>query len=232
MYSLLGNLVNVGVDNGLWDILNSAVLNAFFKGNKLRSVEHGNFINVFKYYLSRAKSKLAAVGAVYLVAVVFGGVMACGNNDTRAAAESPYSIGKHRRRHKLAVDVYLYAVCSKNCGSFLGENVGLYAAVVSDSHRGICGESLVNIVCKTLCCSAYSINVHSVGACADNAAQTARTKFKIAVKSVCDSVGISCNGFKLGLKIGIVGGFFAPKGVKLGFVHNNTSISLIASGVG
>ena len=57
------------------------------------------------------------------------------------------------------------------------------------------------------------IEVHSVGACADNSAQSACTEFKIAVESVCNSVGVSCNGFKLGLKIGIVGGFFAPKGV-------------------
>ncbi len=232
MYALLGDLVDVGIDNGLGDILDSAVLNALFKGNELCTVEHGYLINVFQNDLGSSQSKLAAVGAVNLVAVVFGGVVAGGDNDTRAAFKSPYGVGKHRRRHKLAVDMYLYAVCRKNGGGFLSENVGLYAAVVSDSHRGICRESFVNIVRETLRCSAYSIDVHSVGACADNSAQSARTEFKIAVESVCNSVGVSCNGFKLGLKIGIVGGFFAPKGVKFCFVHNNTSISLIASGFG
>ena len=116
--------------------------------------------------------------------------------------------------------MYLDAVCSENGSSSLSENVGLDSAVVSDSNGRIGRESFLNIVSKTLSCTSDSVDVHSVSACANNAAKSACAEFEVTVESVLDSFIVACNGFKFSLEVGVVNSLFAPEFIKFFFVHN------------
>ena len=52
---------------------------------------------------------------------------------------------------------------------------------------------LRNVVGKSLCCSSYNIDIHTVGTRADDTAQACRTKLKIHVKTLFDLVLIVFN---------------------------------------
>ena len=112
----------------------------------------------------------------------------------------------------------LDAVCSENGSSFLCKNVRLDAAVVGNSNGGVL-ECLVNIIGKTLSSTSYSVNVHSVCACADNASETACTEFEITVESVLYSLIIACNGLKFCLEVRVICCLFTPECIKFLFIH-------------
>ena len=114
MDTLLGYLVKIAVDNGLGNVVYSAVCNAVIIGDGLCAVKHGNAFDILEHNLSCIKCELAAVGTVNLVAVVLGRVMGSCDHDTCAALQVSYCVGKHGSGHKLGIDMYLDAVCSQN----------------------------------------------------------------------------------------------------------------------
>ena len=153
--------------------------------------------------------------------------MRCGYHNSRLRLASPYRPRKTRCRHKLAVYVDLDAVSRKHSRSLLGKYVRLYSRIKRDSYRSVL-VSIVDIVCKTLRCTPYSVYVEPVCARADNTAQTARAEFKIAVEPVLDSLCIARYLFKLFYKILVLGRILAPQLVEFHFSHCQTPLISIS----
>ena len=116
--------------------------------------------------------------------------MGCRDHDTGVALVVTGSKAQGRHGHQGIINAHLDAVCSQNaCGS-LGKNIALQAAVVADGH-GLGALLGLDPVCQTLRSLTDDINIHTVGASAQNAAQTSRAKLQSHRKAVLDLFVIS-----------------------------------------
>ena len=88
--------------------------------------------------------------------------------------------------------VYMEAVCSQYVGSDFGKLTAVVAAVVAHgSLDGVgIGEAFLHIVGQALGGHGHGVFVHTVGAHTHNAAQTARTEFKITIEAFIQLIGI------------------------------------------
>ena len=167
-----------------------ALLHALSKGNVLCAGEHVGLLDLVVDDGSSIIGHLAAVRAVGLVAVVLGRVVGCRDHDAGVALIVTGSKAQGRHGHQGIINAHLDAVCSQNaCGS-LGKNIALQAAVVADGH-GLGALLGLDPVCQTLRSLTDDINIHTVGASAQNAAQTSRAKLQSHRKAVFDLFVIS-----------------------------------------
>ena len=169
------------------------------------------------------KGDLAAVCAVDLVAVVLGGVVAGGDAHACAAAVVPHRPAQCRGGLQTRVDVRLDAVSSQNSRRFFCEHIALDAAVVADGHLlGQVGG--VQIVGKPLGCLADVVDVHPVGACADDTTETTGAEFQLPVKTVGDGILVACNAVQFVGKVGRHPGLGKPAVILLfdSFFHRIT----------
>ena len=86
--------------------------------------------------------------------------------------------------------MHRYAVCREHCRGMPGEEVGVDAAVVGDSHGGG-GKAGLQIVGVALRCLAHGIEVHAVAARAQHAPKPAGAEFQLAVKPLGDLLFLS-----------------------------------------
>jgi hypothetical protein len=93
-------------------------------------------------------------------------------------------------RHQRVVDAHLDAVRCQDPGSRLGKDVALEAAVVADGHSLIATLRL-DPVCQTLRGLTHDVDVHTVGASAQHAAQAGGAKLQRNGEAVLDLVVIS-----------------------------------------
>ena len=163
---------------------------------------------------------LAAVGAVDLVAVVFGGVVACRDDNAAARAKIAHRERERGRRHQAGINVHANAVCGKNTRRGLGKEPGVDAAVISDGDGGG-GKMRLEIIGIALRGLADGENIHAVCAGADHAAQSAGTEFQLAVKAVLDGGVVAADGFQLFAERSVSGGLFPPQAVQRVYIHRN-----------
>ena len=192
--ALLQNVLIISINDRLRRVGDHAGSHCFVEVGVLDTSEHIQSVDLCQNGVGCINGHLTAVAAVYLITVVFCGVVAGGNHDTGTALLCTNCIGQHRGRHQFCIDVYANAVCSQNfCGSFC-ENIGFDTAVIGNGNAG-CFESGLDIIGKTLCRTAYCINVHTIGACTDNAPQTTGTEFQIPIKTVTDRSVVTSDSF-------------------------------------
>ena len=170
-----------------------------------------------------ALNTLMGMGTVFcvlilisLIAVVLAGIVGSRHHDTRRGVQIAGRKGHGRNRHQDRPDVDLDAIGRKHPGGYFCKHIALDAAVVADGHRRRF-KVLFQIVCQTLRSLCHGVDVHPVGTCADDAAQTARAKGEVTVKSVLD-LGI-VQRFQLCHYIGIGGGICQPALVFLFNIH-------------
>ena len=145
-----------------------------------------------EYLVRRFQGDLAAVGAIDLVAVVLGGVVAGGDADARAAAEVTHRPGKGRGGLQPGIEVNRNSVGGQYPGGFLAEQLTLDAAVVADGD--LFGQvAAVQVIRQTLGRPADGVDIHPVGARADDTPQTAGAEFQIPVEAVCDCIRVAAN---------------------------------------
>ena len=156
---------------------------------------------------------LAAVFAVDLVAVILCGVMARRDHDAGRAFQRTHCPGEHWGRHELGVDMNTDAVCREHCRRRLCEGIGLDAAVIGDGNGGLF-EGAVDIVCKTLRRSANGVDIHSAGAGAEHAAQTAGAEFQIIIEALTDRIRIALDLPEFTHEVGISGCILTPQCVE------------------
>ena len=79
----------------------------------------------------------------------------------------------------------------------------LIAAIASDSNRRVL-ERCIKIIGKTLGSATDRIDIHTVGACTDDAAQARGTELQGHSKTVLNGGIVTLDAFQLGLEVGIV----------------------------
>ena len=139
---------------------------------------------------------LAAVRPVDLIAVIFAGVVAGGNDHARDAAQVPHREREHRHRPQRGEQVRLYARSRQHQRGFAGEHIAHQAGIVGDGHALFCAAGMrEDILGQRARHAAHVVFVHAVRACAEHAAHARRTKFEIAVKAILDFGGVVFDGF-------------------------------------
>src|SRR5699024_8202692 len=112
------------------------------------------------------------------------------------------------------------AVGGQHPGSLPAEQLALDAAVVADGH--LPGQTLgVDVVCQALGGPADGVDVHPVGAGANDAPQPAGAEFQIPVEPVGDGIGVIADGFQLGGQVGVLPGAGQPEVQCLLILHDN-----------
>ena len=113
------------------------------------------------------------------------------------------------------------AVGGNDPGGFQSEAVGLDAAVVADGD-GLGQVGALQVIAQTLGGPADHIHIQTVGAGADNTAQTAGAEFQVPVKPVENGllVGYGVQGAQFVLQVGIIHGPLQPQIVQGKSIHS------------
>ena len=138
-----------------------------------------------------------------LITVVLAGVVRSRDHDTRRGVQIAGRKRHSRHRHQDGPDIDLDAIGREHSGGHFCKHIALDAAVIADGHGRLC-KVLFQIIGQALRGLCHSIDVHAVGACADDAAQTARAKGQVAVKAVVDGIGISPDAVQFGEQVRIL----------------------------
>ena len=192
-----------GVDAVLADILDQPLSQTILKGNELGPGQDIRLLDLGVDNVGGLIGHLAAVRAVGLVAVVLGGVVAGRDHDARVAVVVAGGKAQRGNRHKGLVDADLDTVGGQHLGSSLGEQVALDAAVIADGN-GLAAALGLDPVGKALGGLADNVNIHAVGACADDAAQTGGAEFQGHGKAVLDGGIVALDAFQLRFQVGVV----------------------------
>ena len=168
------------------------------------------FLDGRQHLVCHFQGDLAAVSAVYFVAIVLGGVVAGGDADACAAPQIPGRPGEGGGGLQTGIEESGDPVGSQDPGCFTAKQLALMTAVVGDGYTF--GQPAgVQVVGQTLRSPADGVDVHAVGAGADDAAQPAGTKGKVPVEAVGYGVRVRLNGFQFPAQVGVVGGSGQPE---------------------
>lgn len=153
---------------------------------------------------------LAAFRVIYFIAVVFLGVMACGDDDSRRGFQLSHRIGEDGRGRQLVENIRLYSLGGKNFGDCKGKLAGFDAAVVRDRHALFFSRLFQEIGRQSKRSLSHRIDVHAVGACPQNAAKPSRPEGQLAVKPVLDGFCVAFDGKQLLVQLAVRAGMFQP----------------------
>ena len=178
--------------------LDAAVRQAGVEVSLLHVGKDVQLLDFAQNFIRRFGSDLAAVGTVYLVAVILGRVMRGRYHHARGAAQRPHGKGQAGRGHQLGIDKHRNAVCGKYARSHARKQTGLDARIIADGDAARIGRKPAHhIIGQPLGGLGHGVHVHAVSARADYAAQAACAKGKVAVKGVRQGRLILRHGGKL-----------------------------------
>ena len=219
---LLVHRVEEGVEHFFPDERGKAALLSLLEGHGAHIVEHVDALDRLGDGIGDLRGDLAVIRAVYLVPVVLAGVVACGYVDADGASKVARGEGKRRRRLKARVHVRLDAVGCQHARCSVREQLGIDAGVVANGNgAGLAIAGLaVDEVGDTLGCLTHRMDVHAVGAGAQNAAQARRAEFQRAIERVLDCRFVTrfAHSLQVSLKFR-VGNLFTPKVVQRTAIH-------------
>ena len=100
----------------------------------------------------------------------------------------PYGKGKHRRGTERVEQIGQNPVGGENLDTFHCKLCGMIPRVIGNDNAAAAKRRTVvfQFVGKPLGCLANGVDIHTVGAGAHDAAQSAGAKFQIAVKAILD----------------------------------------------
>ena len=151
---------------------------------------------------------LCAVLPVSLVSVILRGIVACGDDNTGNAAQCAECKGKLRCGAQGFKDIGFDAVCCQAACSLVCKFGGLVTGIKGNGNAFFLSSLFDNVVCQSLCCFSDGIHIHTVGACSDDAAQSAGSKFQFLIKTLFDFLLVIFDRQKLlfgcFVKIGII----------------------------
>lgn len=124
------------------------------------------------------------------IPVILCGIVAGSDVDTRAAVQIPHRSAQSGSRLQSGVNPGGDAVGGDDTGGFHGKQVAFDPAVVANGN-GLGQGSGFQVIAQSLSWPADDINIHAVGAGADDAPQAAGSEFQIPVESVIDLLFVS-----------------------------------------
>ena len=177
-------------------IFNQALRNAVLEGHGLCAGENVGFLNFRIDHSGSIVGHLAAVGAIGLVAIVLGGVM--GSRDHNAGVGLVIAGGKGQggNGHEGIINAHLDAIGSQHAGSGFREHIGIDTAVIGDGNQLIAALGL-NPVGKALGSLTDHVDIHPVGARAQNAAQAGSAELQCHREPVLDLLILTFDAFQL-----------------------------------
>ena len=201
-------------------ILDQALFHSLGKGQGFCALQNIGFLNFGIHGIGCIVGHLAAIGAIGLIAVVLGGVVAGRDHNTGVALIIARGKAQRGHRHQLRINAHLHAVGRQHLGCRPGKHIAFNAAVIADGHR-LAAALRFHPVGQALCGLTHGINIHTVGACADHTAQTRGAEFQRHGKSLANFVFIVPNTFQLGLQVGVIQLGIQP--ALIHFMHHNNS---------
>ena len=167
-------------------------------------------------------SDLCAVFPVYFISVVLRRIVAGCHHNTCGAVKLADSEGQHRCRAQRRENISFDPVCSHAKCRLFGKFRRHMTGIKRNRHTFFLCMLFDDKVCQSLCCLPYRVNIHAVGSCSQNSAQTSGTKLQFSVKPLCDLLLILFDGTKffLGCLIKIRGS--TPKFISFHCIHSNS----------
>ena len=135
--------------------------------------------------------------------------MAGGDADANAAGKCAHRKAQGGHRLEAGVNVCFDTICRKDGGSFPGKAGAADSAVVADGSALGKGGS-AQIVGNRLRGAADDVDVHAVGACAEDAAKTAGAEGQLAAEGIVDGMRVVRHRGKLGAKTCVQRGLGQP----------------------
>ena len=129
---------------------------------------------------------LSTVSPVYFVAVVFRGIMGCCQHYACCAAQFSYCEGQHGNGTQGRINEGRDTIRSEDQTCNFCKFRGHEAGVICNSYAFVLCAFFQDVVCQTLGRFPNCVLVQSVGAVADDAAQTACTKFQFLEEAFFD----------------------------------------------
>ncbi len=179
------------------------------KVSDLDTIKIGTILKIVRDLRHARRGQLAAVGAVDLEAVILRGIMAGGDADANAAGKCAHRKAQGGHRLEAGVNVCFDTICRKDGGSFPGKAGAADSAVVADGSALGKGGS-AQIVGNRLRGAADDVDVHAVGACAEDAAKTAGAEGQLAAEGIVDGMRVVRHRGKLGAKTCVQRGLGQP----------------------
>ena len=167
--------VHKGVQAAVLNIADGSRLEGLVEVRQLHAVKAVGLFNGGQDLFRRLGGNLAAVGAVDLVAVILGGVVAGGDADSRAAVQIPHRPAEGRGGLQAGIEVRGNPIGGQDPGGLPGEQVPLNPAVPGDGH-GLGQVRAVQVVRQPLGGPADGVEVHAVGARAGDAPESPGAK--------------------------------------------------------
>ena len=184
-------------------VLDEALLHTLGKRHGLGTGEDIGLLDLGIDDVGGLIGHLAAIRTVSLVAVVLGGVVAGRDHDAGVAVIVAGGKGKRGHRHEMLVDADMNAIGCQNFRRSFGEHIALDTAVVADGHRLAAALGL-DPVGKALGRLTNHIDVHAVGAGADDTAQARRTELEGNGKTILDCRVVFPDAFQFRFEVGII----------------------------
>ena len=171
--------------NILLNELNVSTLHSCFKIFLPDIFEDIQLLDLCQDFCRRLGGDLAAVRAIDLVAIVLAGVVGSSNHHARRGFQMARCKGNHWHRHQLGPDMYLYSVGGKHPRCNLGKYIAFDSAVIANGDRRL-GKMLFQIVRQALRGLCNGVNIHAIGARANDAPQASCAKGQIPIEGILD----------------------------------------------
>ncbi len=210
--------LNETVNQFVGDIGNTSIRKSLLEGDSFDPIEIVKRIDFCKHRIRCNFSKLSAVASINLVTVVFCGIVGGCNHNPRLAMQLTGCKRKGRDRHQFLVDMYLDPICREHPCRLFREQVGLDPAVVRDCNCRVF-KFLVQIVGESLSRTPDGVNVHPVGPCADNTAQSSGSKSQVSVKPLKNFFILPFDRFQLYRQVSILKVGSQPALIQIVMVH-------------
>ena len=137
---------------------------------------------------------LCTIIPVSLVAVVLTRVVAGSDIHTTLATEMTDGKAHFRSWTKVVEEINVNTVCRENLSNSLSEKAGVVTAVMTynDTNLVTSNEVLVEVVRKSLSCSAYRVDIHAVRTSTHNATESTRTELQSLIEAVDEARLVVC----------------------------------------
>ena len=143
------------------------------------------------------RCNLRAVLPVYFISVVLRWIVARSDVDSCNTSQFADCVRQFRCRAKRFEDISLDSVCRKTKSCFICKFWRHPSGIKCNCDSLVSISTLLYVICKSLCCFSYSINIHTVGSGSDHTTKSGCSKFQIRIKAFFYFIFIVFQTFQL-----------------------------------
>ena len=165
----------------------------------LNLIKRSNLCDLSQDVLIMRRCDLCTILPINFVSVVLSRIMACCDNNTCDTGEFTHCERKLRCRSKTLKYICLNSICVQTKCCFICKFRRHDTGIISDCHTFLLSVLRNNIICKSLCCLTYSVNVHTVGSGSDHTTKSTCTELKLTVKAILDFILVPFDCLKFSL---------------------------------